>query len=71
MLDTVVEEVDAIGSLESLTAMLLAEVDIAASDDSEVHILSVEPVMLTDFETGRHVPEMLMAKLRISAIFYV
>ena len=63
MLDTVVEEVDVIGSLESLTAMLIAEVDIAASDDSEVHILSVEPVMLTDFETGRHVPEMLMANI--------
>ena len=43
--------------------MLLAEVNIAESDDSEVHILSVEPVMLTDLETGRHVPEMLMANI--------
>ena len=63
LLDTVVEEIDAVGSLESLTAMLRAEVNVAESDDSEVHILSVEPVMLTDFETGRHVPEMLMANI--------
>ena len=51
------------GSLETLTAMLLAEVNVAESDDSEMHILSVEPVMLTDLETGRHVPEMLMAHI--------
>ena len=62
-LEKVVEEIDAVGSLESLTAMLLAEVNVAESDDSEVHILSVEPVMLTDVETGRHVPEMLMANI--------
>ena len=63
LLDTVVDEVDAVGSLETLTAMLRAEVDAAESDDSEVHILSVEPVMLTDLGTGRHVPEMLMANI--------
>ena len=55
--------VEASGSLETLTAMLEVEVNLAESDDSEVHILSVEPVMLTDFETGRRVPEMLMAAI--------
>ena len=62
-LETVIEEIDAVGSLDSLTAMLRAEINIAESDDSEVHIVSVEPVMLTDVETGRHVPEMLMANI--------
>ena len=63
-LNGVVEEVGAIGSLESFTAMLLAEgVNVAESDDSEIRIFSVESVMLTDFETGRHVPEMLMANI--------
>ena len=61
------EAVNMVGSLDQLTAFLENETQHLHSDDSELTVLSVRPVMLTDYETGRHVPDMLMAAIANSS----
>ena len=55
------EAILAKGTTDQLTAFLESEAQHLHSDDSELTVLSVQPVMLTDYETGRHIPDMAHA----------